>query len=119
MFEHFSEPIASKSKFYLRVLRGLVLNLVVLTLSLGMGMLGYHVFGKLTWIDSFLNASMILTGMGPVNELHSDAAKLFSGFFALYSGLAFLTCMAVLVTPILHRFLHKFHFDPDDDGEES
>ena len=70
---------------------------------------------NLGWIDALLNASMILTGMGPVNEAQTNGAKLFASFYAIYSGVAFLTCVAVLFGPVLHRFLHRFHLDIEDD----
>jgi len=80
-----------------------------LALSMLAGMVGYHHFAVLDWVDAFLNASMILTGMGPISPLPTDAAKIFAGLYALYSGIAFLTGVGVLFAPVLHRFLHKFH----------
>jgi hypothetical protein len=82
---------------------------VFLIFSLAIGMIGYHLIAHLSWIDSFVNASMILTGMGPVNPMPSRAAKLFSGLYAIYSGVGFLTAMGLLFAPVLHRFLHKVH----------
>ena len=76
-----------------------------------MGMIGYHYYFRVGWIDSLYNASMILTGMGPVDPAPDDAAKIFGSFYAIYSGAAFLTSIAVLFAPIIHRFLHKFHLD--------
>ena len=89
--------------------------LIILAFSLGMGMVGYHVFGNLAWLDSFLNASMILTGMGPVDHLDTDAGKLFAGIYAIFSGVAFLTFVGVLFAPVYHRFLHRFHIDTGGD----
>jgi hypothetical protein len=80
-----------------------------------MGSAGYHHLDGLPWIDSLLNASMILAGMGPVDQIHSTAAKLFASFYALYSGIAFLTMLAILVAPLLHRFLHRFHLEVAED----
>jgi len=74
-------------------------------------MIGYHILARLNWIDAFLNASMILTGMGPINALPSSAAKIFSGLYAFYSGIAFLTGVGVFFAPIVHRFFHRFHLD--------
>lgn len=88
-----------------------LIDFVLLTFSLSIGVLGYHFIGGLSFVDAFLNASMILGGMGPVDILTSNAAKIFSGFYALYSGIAFLTSFAILIAPIFHRFLHKFHLD--------
>jgi hypothetical protein len=84
---------------------------VMLGASLALGMVGYKYFAGLSWIDSFYNASMILTGMGPANEMPDDAAKLFSGCYALFSGIAFLSTAAVFFAPIAHRFLHLIHVD--------
>jgi len=99
--------------FFLRVLRGLALSLGIIGASLGLGILGYHFCGELDWLDSLLNAAMILSGMGPVNELHTAGGKLFASFYALYSGVAFVTAVSVLLAPVLHRFLHKFHLDSE------
>ncbi len=82
--------------------------LTFLTLSVLIGTVGYHFFGSLGWVDSFLNASMILTGMGPVDHLNTNAAKIFASVYALYSGIAFLGAMGFLFAPILHRVLHRF-----------
>ena len=81
--------------------------------ALGVGMLGYHELEDLPWIDSFLNASMILGGMGPVNELHTEAGKLFAGLYALFSGLVFLVGAGLVLAPMVHRLLHRFHFEAD------
>ncbi len=86
-------------------------SLLILAFSLCVGTLGYHAFGRLPWTDAFLNASMILTGMGPVDRMDTEAGKLFAAFYALYSGVAFLTLAGVLFAPVYHRFLHKFHLD--------
>ena len=85
-------------------------------IDLLLGGAGYHYFGRLPWIDAFLNATMILTGMGPVNPMTTTPGKLFSISYALFSGIAFLTAMAVLLAPIIHRGLHKFHLAEGDDG---
>ena len=109
MFEHHQQPLLPRSAFLWRVARygGVALSMVIG--SLGIGMVGYHIFEGLDWIDAFVNASMILGGMGPVNELHSIAGKLFAGFYALYSGMIFLLAFGVVIAPIIHRFLHHFH----------
>jgi hypothetical protein len=82
-------------------------------ISLAIGIFGYHIFEGLSWIDSLVNSSMILGGMGPVNNLQTNAGKLFASFYALFSGLIFLIIVGVLVVPIFHRFLHKFHLGRD------
>jgi len=114
MFEHHRSPLVSKPVFIKRVLKNFIFSAAILGGSLGIGVVGYHFFGDLSWIDSILNASMILTGMGPVNDMATDGGKLFAAFYALFSGLAFLSFAAVLFAPIVHRFLHKFHLDLDD-----
>ena len=89
--------------------------------SLLLGVLGYHLVAGLSWIDALVNAAMILTGMGPVNEMSTVGAKLFASFYALFSGVAFLTIVAVLLAPAVHRFLHRFHLDlagDQDDGKK-
>ena len=83
-----------------------------------MGMLGYHFLARLTWLDALVNASMILTGMGPVDQMTTVGAKLFASFYALFSGVAFLTIVAVLLAPAVHRFLHRFHLDLAGDSED-
>jgi hypothetical protein len=88
-------------------------------LSLGIGTPGYHYFGHLNWLDSFHMSCMILTGMGPVAEMISEEAKLFSSFYALYSGVAFLSITAVFLAPIIHRLLHILHVETGDGGRGS
>ncbi len=85
--------------------------MLILLFSIGIGILGYHHYGNLSWIDSLLNASMILTGMGPVDKMETQSGKIFSAFYALFSGISFLTFVGVLFAPVYHRFLHKFHLD--------
>ena len=114
MYEHRSHPLLSRAKFARRVFRHLLLALLAIGVALGIGVIGYHCIGDLSWVDSLLNASMILGGMGPVDPLHSSAAKLFASFYALFSGLVFISVMAITITPIVHRILHKFHVDEDD-----
>ena len=102
----------------MRVYKGMFLSLALITFSLGIGVCGYHFLGNLRWVDSLLNASMILAGMGPVDNLKSDAAKIFASFYAIYSGVSFLTVVAVLFAPIYHRFLHRFHLYISQDEED-
>lgn len=87
--------------------------------ALGDGILGYHEFKGLTWIDATVNASMILGGMGPVNELHTTAGKLCASIYALFSGLAFIAVMSVLLAPFAHRLLHRFNWELDTEREEN
>jgi hypothetical protein len=85
----------------------------VIFLSLGGGILGYHELAHLSWVDTFLNAPMILGGMGPVDVIHGTAAKVFAGFYALFSGIVFLAAAGLLLAPVVHRALHHFHVDQD------
>ena len=118
MFEHRTKPLLPRKVFIFRVLRSLVLALAIIGASLGLGILGYHFCESLSWLDALLNASMILTGMGPVNELHTVAGKLFASFYALFSGVVFITAVALLLAPVFHRFLHKFHLESDDRDDD-
>lgn len=113
-FEHRKQPLLKRREFLRRQMQYFFYSGILLAFSLGIGVLGYKYFGGISWIDSLLNASMILTGMGPVSEMHSDAAKLFSSFYALYSGIAFLGTVAVFFAPIAHRFMHILHMDPEE-----
>ena len=111
MYERRTHPLLSRAKFARRVVRHLLLALFLIGVALGMGVVGYHCIGGLSWIDSLLNASMILGGMGPVDPLHSDVAKLFASFYALFSGLAFVGIASLMIVPFAHRLLHRFHLE--------
>jgi len=111
MFEHRSQSLLPAKQFVFRVIRYAISGLVLMFIALGIGMIGYHNLEGLSWLDSFLNASMILGGMGPVAELHSSGAKLFAGFYALFAGLAFISIVSIIILPIVHRFLHLLHLD--------
>jgi hypothetical protein len=115
MFEHHRKPLIGRREFLARLFRYALFSLLILLGSVGIGTAGYHYWGELRWIDAFLNASMILTGMGPVDRMETAAGKFFSAFYALFSGISFLTFAAVLFSPIYHRFLHKFHLAVEDE----
>jgi hypothetical protein len=108
-FEAKHQPVLSRAQFAKRMLRSLGIAVVMVMVSLLAGMCGYHFLENLPWIDAFLNASMILGGMGPVDPVKSPGGKLFAGCYALYSGLVVIATTGVLLMPILHRILHKFH----------
>ncbi len=110
-FEHHRQPLASRNHFARRLLKFAGYSAAFLAVSLLVGLGGYHWICDLGWVDSLLNASMILTGMGPVSTLSSDAAKLFASAYALFSGVAFLTTFSILIAPILHRILHRLHLN--------
>ena len=107
--------ILKPREFALRMLRFFIYSIVLLNLALLIGIFGYHYIAKLTWIDSLYNASMILAGMGPVNLLESDAAKFFASFYALMSGVVFLSTFALFFSPIAHRLLHVLHVDEEEE----
>jgi hypothetical protein len=109
MYEHHKEPVLPREQFLRRVSRHGGVSALIILLSLGIGTAGYHVFAGLAWVDSLLNASMILAGMGPVSTLTTDVAKLFASFYALYSGIVFLAASGLFFAPFLHRVLHKMH----------
>ena len=116
---HRIKPLAPIQTFYKKVWKFILVSLAILIFSLGIGVAGYHFMGDLPFIDALLNASMILTGMGPVDTMKTDAAKLFSSFYALFSGIAFLTTMAVLYAPLAQRFIHITHLDMIDTTDEN
>lgn len=113
MFEHRKKPLLSRPLFYRRVFFHASYSLFAIIIALGIGVLGYHYLADLSWIDSLLNAAMILGGMGPVNVLEGDPAKLFSAAYALFSGLFFIGIAALLVAPFAHRLLHHLHMDDE------
>jgi hypothetical protein len=100
------------------MLAALGVTLLIISASLAMGMAGYHFLGGLPWIDALLNSAMILTGMGPVDPMQTTGGKLFATFYALYSGVAFLSMTAVLLAPIIHRAMHKFHLDAEEGDDD-
>lgn len=116
-FEHRSQPLLGRAEFARRMLRYAGLCTVLVAGSLLLGILGYHFIAGLGWVDALLNAAMILTGMGPVNEIATTAGKLFAAFYALFSGVAFLTIVAVLLAPLVHRLLHRLHLEMEDGKE--
>ena|SRR5438067_2385699 len=118
MFEHKRQRLLPRRAFARRVVLHAVMALVIVAVALGIGVLGYHEIDRLPWIDALLNASMILGGMGPVNELCSTGAKLFASFYALFSGLVFITVTGVLFAPVIHRFLHRFHLELEEEKKK-
>ena len=111
MYEQRSKPLLPRQKFYHRLARSGVIGSVIIIGALVIGMAGYHVLEHMGWIDAFANASMILSGMGPLAPLQTNAGKIFAGCYALFSGVAFLTSVGVVFAPVFHRFLHKFHLE--------
>ena len=110
MYETRLQPLATRKLFVTRMVRHAAFALAVVAGSLFMGMSGYVYFEHLTWLDAFVDASMLLGGMGPVHNPQTAGGKLFAGLYALYSGLVFLVTVGVVLAPVLHRALHKFHW---------
>jgi hypothetical protein len=110
-FEHRSQPLLSRAAFARRVVRYAGVAFGILVVSLVLGMLGYHWFEGMRWLDAFLNAAMILGGMGPVDQLKTAPGKVFAGAYALFAGIVFLGAVGVLLAPIIHRIQHRFHLE--------
>lgn len=113
-FEHKKQQVSTLPQFIFRMGRYVLFTSGLVIFSILIGTIGYHHFGKISWIDSFHMASMILTGMGPVKEMTTSSAKIFSSFYTLYSGIAFLSITAVFFAPLIHRLLHILHVEEDD-----
>ncbi len=116
MYEAKHQALLSPAAFVRRLLGHFAAVLGLLVGSLAMGMAGYRLLEGLPWIDAFLNAAMLLGGMGPVDPPHSWGGKLFAGMYALYAGLVFILSAAILFTPVLHRVIQHFHLDPKGTG---
>ena len=117
MFEHRKQPLVPCRVFYARLGRSALVALAIIIISLGLGMTGYHYLENQSWLDAFANASMILSVMGPLGPLQTNAGKLFAGCYALFSGLAFISAISVVFAPLFHRFLHKFHLEESGGGK--
>ena len=118
-FEHRRERLLPTHRFARRVATFFALSTLIVAGALAIGAVGYHTVAGLAWIDALLNAAMILTGMGPVDRMETTAAKLFATFYALFAGVAFVTTVAVLFAPIVHRFFHRLHLEFGDEDEEA
>lgn len=113
MYERRSHAPIPRTRFIRRVLLHAAAAIALLLLSLVLGMVGYEYFERLPWRDAFLNAAMLMGGMGPVDPPRTDGGKLFAGLYALYAGLVLLVTVGLLFTPIVHRVMHKFHWEED------
>ena len=111
MYERRLHPPISRARFARRLLAHAAVAFAVLMVSLCLGMAGYEHFENLPWLDAFLNSAMLMGGMGPVDPPRTDAGKLFAGCFALYAGLVFIAAAGLVFTPVLHRLLHRFHWE--------
>jgi hypothetical protein len=117
MYESYRQPMITRRAYLIRQARSILFASGLLGLSLALGIAGYMAFDQLSLVDAFLNASMILGGMGPVAPLTNDTAKWFAGLYALYSGIIFLVAVGVIAAPAYHRFLHRLHLDDDSDDD--
>jgi hypothetical protein len=113
MFEKRNEPLLKTHKFIKRLAIGIIVGIFLVIIALLIGMLGYHHYEKMSWVDAFANASMILSGMGPFGPLTTTGGKIFAGFYAIFSGLSFILIIGIIFAPIIHRFFHKFHLGDD------
>ena len=111
MFEHRSKPLLPSPEFIKRMVFFSMLSAGFVIFSLLLGMIGYRILENFSCVDAFVNAAMILSGMGPLAQMHTDDGKIFAGCYALYSGLALITIAAIIFAPLVHRFLHKFHLE--------
>ena len=118
MFESRSEKLLPFPLFIGRVALSFAVAAGIVSIALAIGILGYHYISHLGWVDALMNASMILTGMGPVAQMNSTASKLFASVYALFSGVVFLTAMGIVLSPMFHRVLHIFHIDDQDENPD-
>ncbi len=114
-YEHKSQALLPRAQFLRRLLGHVLVALGFMTFALAVGIVGYHVTEHLGWLDSLLNAAMILGGMGPVDAVKTAAGKLFASFYALFSGVVFLGIAGIIVAPIAHRLLHRLHLEMEDE----
>ena len=113
MYEHRKQKLAPMSTFYQRVLKNIMLAFLILGICLLIGVIGYHHWAEAGWIDSVHNASMILSGMGPVIEIKTVPGKIFSSFYALFSGIVFITNIGIILAPAIHRMYHRLHLQEE------
>jgi hypothetical protein len=113
-YEHRHDQLAPRSVFFKRMIAALAVALALILVALVLGIAGYHFIAGFNWVDSLLEASMILGGMGPIKELPSDTAKVFASVYALFSGIIFIGVMGIVLSPVVHRIMHKFHVDEKD-----
>jgi len=119
MYEHRGQPLLSRGAFLLRLARHSLTAFGLIAGSLYVGMAGYHYLEGFSWIDSLVNASMLLGGMGPVDTLHTTAGKLFASFYALYAGMVFLIVAGLIFAPLFHRILHHFHLEMESSEDST
>jgi hypothetical protein len=108
-----NQPLLNRRDFARRLMANVGFSIALIAVSLMAGMAGYHYLEGQSWVDAFANAAMILSGMGPLGQLNTTSGKIFAGCYALYSGLALILAIGVVIAPIVHRFLHRFHMDAE------
>lgn len=118
MYERRQQPLLPLRKFAYRMAYSIGASILLTIIALFIGMQGYHHFEKMNWTDAFVNAAMILSGMGPLGELHSQGGKIFAGFYALFSGLTFIAIITIIIAPVFHRFIHKFHMEEEQSSRK-
>lgn len=119
-FERRCDRLAPASVYFARLARSVAIALLITSVALVAGIIGFVLFAHLTPLDAFLNAAMLLSGMGPTEDYPGTAGKIFGGLYALFSGLFMLVVVGLVLTPVFHRMLHQFHLDEDDaDGDGS
>lgn len=114
----FPNHLPPQHVFITRIVRSMALAVILVALALLAGMCGYHYFGNLSWVDAFVNAAMILSGMGPVDRMSTDASKIFAGLYALFSGLFFILILGLILAPLLHRFFHKLKLEEESNKRQ-
>ena len=119
-YERLTEPLATRTVYMKRVATNLTITLSLMFVSLAFGMGGYRALGPMSWADAFANASMIMSGMGPLSDLKTNLGKVFEGAYALYSGLFLIISASLILGPVVHRFLHQMHLaDEDESGDDA
>ena len=111
MYEHKKQPLATKATFYQRIMKNIIIALLIMAVCLAIGVAGYHYTDNIPWIDALHNASMILSGMGPVVEIRSATGKIFSSAYALFSGVVFLSIVGFILAPAIHRIFHRLNHE--------
>lgn len=119
MFEHRLNPLLSRRAFLWRLSKYSAFSLALMLGSLVVGMIGYHGLERMPWIDAFVNAAMLMGGMGPLGELHTFSGKLFAGIYALYCGLLLIVAAGIIMAPVIHRLLHRFHLEAEENKSGS
>jgi hypothetical protein len=113
MYEHYRQPLLPRSQFFMRLVQCTALSLALYAVTILAGATAFHALEQFSWIDAALNAVLIMTGLGLVNTISTSAGKVFTSVYAVISAIVFFSTLAILVLPVLHRLLHKFHLEVD------